>query len=85
MTPRSQRSKREMKVLEDKFNQQMKKHKEHRSGKIAAGIPAEAVVKTISVSLRKVEYEFWGQRFSFNTIGMLLMAFIVGIIGVRTE
>jgi uncharacterized membrane protein YfcA len=81
MTPRSLRGRREMKALEDKFDQQMKKHKELRSSKIAAGIPAEAVVKTISVSLRKVEYEFWGQRFSFNTIGMLLMAFIVGIIG----
>ena len=81
MTPRSQRGKREMKALEDKFNQQMKKHKEQRSGRISAGIPADAVVKTISVSLRKVEYEFWGQRFSFNTIGMLLLAFIVGIIG----
>ena len=81
MTPRSQRGKREMKALEDKFNQQMQKHKEQRIGKISAGIPADAVVKTISVSLRKVEYEFWGQRFSFNTIGMLLLAFIVGIIG----
>ena len=70
-----------MKALEDKFNQQMKKPKEQRSGKISAGIPADAVVKTISVSLRKVEYEFWGQRFSFNTIGMFLLAFTVGIVG----
>jgi uncharacterized membrane protein YfcA len=70
-----------MKALEDKFNQHMKKLKEQRSGKISAGIPADAVVKTISVSLRKVEYEFWGQRYSFNTIGMFLLAFIVGIIG----
>ena len=81
MTPRSQRGKKEMKALEDKFNQQMKKLKEQRSGKISAGIPADAVVKTISVSLRKVEYEFWGQRYCFNTIGMFLLAFVVGIIG----
>lgn len=81
MTPRSQRRQKEMKALEDKFNQQMEKPKEQRSGKISAGIPADAVVKTISVSLRKVEYEFWGQRFSFNTIGMFLLTFTVGIVG----
>lgn len=81
MTPRSQRGKNEMKALEDKFNRQVKKLKEQRSGKISAGIPADAVVKTISVSFSKIEYEFWGQRFSFNTIGMFLLAFIVGIVG----
>jgi uncharacterized membrane protein YfcA len=31
--------------------------------------------------MKKVEYEFWGERFSFNTIGMFSLAFIVGIIG----
>src|SRR5208337_2078089 len=81
MTPASQRGKKEMQTLEDKFKQQMKKLKEQRSGKISAGIPAGAYVKTISVSVRQVEYEFWGQRFSFNCMGMFLMAFIVGIIG----
>src|SRR5208337_492786 len=81
MTPRSQWGNKEMKALEDKFNQQMKKLKEQRRGKISAGIPADAVIKTISVSFRKVEYEFWGQRFCFNTMSMFLLAFIVGIIG----
>src|SRR5208283_636059 len=81
MNPRSQRGKKEMKALEDKFNQHMKKLKEQRSGKISAGIPADAVVKTISVSLRKVEYEFWCQRYFFNTIGMSWLALSVGISG----
>ena len=53
MTPRSQRGKNEMKALEDKFNRQVKKLKEQRSGKISAGIPADAVVKTISVSFAR--------------------------------
>ena len=81
MTPRSQRGKNAMKDMEDKFDQQAKKLKEERSGKISAGIPADAVLKTISVSLRKVEYEFWGQRFSFNLMWMGILAVIVGIIG----
>jgi hypothetical protein len=39
------------------------------------------VVRTISFSLSRVEYEFWGQRFSYSTVGMFALAFVVGIIG----
>ncbi|MHB8846255.1 MAG: sulfite exporter TauE/SafE family protein [Nitrospirota bacterium] len=67
--------------LEEKFKARTAEMKKEHSSKVAAGIPAEAVVKTISVSLKKVEYEFWGERFSFNTLGMFSLAFIVGIIG----
>ncbi len=81
MTPRSQRGKNQMRALEEKFDRQMKKLKEERSGKLSAGIPTDAVLKTISVTLRRVEYEFWGERFSFNSIGMFMLAFTVGIVG----
>ncbi len=69
------------KALEEKFKARAADLKKERISKIAAGIPADAVVKTIGVSLKKVEYSFWGERFSFNTIGMFSLAFIVGIIG----
>lgn len=110
MTARSQRGKKEMKALEDKFNAHVKKLKEEyqqklaaeagavslsgagmpaasspaasgRRGGLSAGLPPEAKIKTISWSLSRVEYEFWGQRFSFSTVGMFMLAFIVGIIG----
>jgi hypothetical protein len=81
MTARSQRGKREMKALEEKFNQHARQLKESQSARVSAGLPPEAVVKTISFSLLRVEYEFWGQRFAFSTIGMLALAFVVGIIG----
>jgi uncharacterized membrane protein YfcA len=68
-------------TLEEKFKTRAAEMKKEQHAKIAAGIPAEAVVRTISVSLRKVEYEFWGERFSFSTVGMLSLAFVVGIIG----
>jgi uncharacterized membrane protein YfcA len=61
-------------VLDEKF-------KQHRVLRSASGLPAEAVVKTIAVSLKKIEYEFWGERFSFNAIGMFVLAFVVGVIG----
>ena len=34
---------------------------------MASGLPAEAVIKTVSFSLARVEYDFWGERFSFST------------------
>ncbi|NSW87512.1 MAG: sulfite exporter TauE/SafE family protein [Syntrophobacteraceae bacterium] len=80
-TSRSQRGKKEMKALEEKFNQQMNRVKDEQKAKISAGLPPEAVIRTLSVSLNRVEYEFWGQRFSFSTVGMFILAFVVGIIG----
>jgi uncharacterized membrane protein YfcA len=81
LTARSQKGKLEMKALETKFNDHVKKMKADRNAKVSAGLPAEAVVRTISFTLARVEYEFWGQRFSFNTAGMFALAFAVGIIG----
>lgn len=49
--------------------------------KIHAGVSSDAVVKTISLSIKKIEYEFWGERFSFKPISMFILSFVVGIIG----
>jgi uncharacterized membrane protein YfcA len=81
MTPRSQRGKQEMRALEERFDEHTKRLKDKRAARIAEGLPAEAVIKTVSFSLARVEYDFWGQRFSFSTPGMFILAFIVGIIG----
>lgn len=69
------------KALEEKFKVRASQIKKEQRSPLAAGFPADAVVKTIRISLKKVEYEFWGERFSFNTLGMFALAFIVGIIG----
>jgi len=68
-------------AFEEKFRARMEENKMQRGAKVAAGLPAEAVVKTVSISPTRIEYEFWGERFCFNTVGMLALAFIVGIIG----
>ncbi len=81
MTERSQRGKRQMKSLEDKFNLHVKEMKERQAARVSSGLPPEAVVKTLSFTPLKVEYEFWGETFSFNTLSMLLLAFVVGVIG----
>ena len=69
------------KILEEKFRQRSKELKEAQKSRVAAGLPAEAVVRTRSVSLKKVEYDFWGETFSFSTPAMFMLALIVGVIG----
>ena len=81
LTGKATAKKKQMKTLDDKFKERAKQIKEQRSSKIAAGLPPEAVVKTISASLKKIEFEFWGERFSFPTMPLFIVAFIVGIIG----
>jgi uncharacterized protein len=81
ITGKAKAGKAKMKALEDKFRERTKQLREQQKSSIASGLPPEAVVKTVSVSLKKVEYEFWGERFSFSTVGMLLLAFVVGVIG----
>jgi len=69
------------KTLEEKLKSKVEEMKKVRHAKAAAGIPSDAIVKTVSISLKKIEYEFWGERFSFNPVSMLILAFVVGIIG----
>lgn len=68
-------------ALEEKFRARAAEIKKEQSARAAAGLPADAVVKTVSVSFHKIEYEFWGDRFSFNPVSMFMLAFVVGIIG----
>jgi uncharacterized membrane protein YfcA len=81
MTPFSQRGRQAMKALDEKFKEQTRSIKETRTVRMASGLPAGAVIRTVSFSLTRVEYDFWGQRFSFSTPGMFCLAFVVGIIG----
>ncbi len=81
VTGKAKAGKNKMKALEEKFKQRAEELKIQQNSRLASGLPEEAVVKTISFSLSKVEYEFWGEKFSFSTVAMFFLAFIVGIIG----
>jgi hypothetical protein len=81
LTGRGQAKKTQGKALEEKFRRRVQEAKAFRDGRMVAGLPAEAVVKTVSFSLKRVEYDFWGETFSFSTPAMFLLAFVVGIIG----
>jgi hypothetical protein len=81
MTGKAKTGKSKMKELEEKFRERTKQIKDQQKSRVASGLPPEAVVKTISVSFKRIEYEFWGERFSYSTIAMFFLAFAVGIIG----
>ncbi len=81
MTPRAKKGKKEMKALEEKFQEHARRFREAHAARLSAGLPPQAVVKTLDWSLKRVVYEFWGQRFSFSTPGMFFLAFLVGVVG----
>jgi len=74
-------SKAKLNELDKKFSERAKLLKDQNKSQAAAGLPPEAVVKTITFNLKTIEYEFWGERFSFSVPAMFLLAFVVGIIG----
>jgi uncharacterized membrane protein YfcA len=69
------------KALEEKFRSRTAELKKTQQSRVASGLPADAVVRTLSFSLKKVVYEFWGETFSFSTPAMFALALVVGIIG----
>jgi uncharacterized membrane protein YfcA len=69
------------KAIEEKFRERAEEIRKRQHSSVASGLPEEAVVKTVSVSFRRIEYEFWGERFSYSTVGMFVLAFIVGVVG----
>jgi uncharacterized membrane protein YfcA len=80
-TGKAQESKAKLSELDRKFAERAKIIKQQRSSQTAAGLPPEAVVKTVTFNLKTIEYEFWGERFRFSVPAMFLLAFVVGIIG----
>ncbi len=75
------KSKAQMQAVNRKFQERVKSLKAERQSRVAEGLPAEAVVQTKSWSLRRIEYTFWGETFSFSTTSIFLLALVVGVIG----
>jgi uncharacterized protein len=44
-------------------------------------IPQSSIVKTVAYSLKSIDYEFGGKKFSFKPVRMFVLAVIVGIVG----
>ncbi len=77
LTKKAAAKKMKTKALEERFKE--------RSSLIGKGQKPEAVqeaaIKTIKFSFTNYTYEFYGETFSFNTIILFMLTFVVGIIG----
>ncbi|MCC6027763.1 MAG: sulfite exporter TauE/SafE family protein [Archaeoglobus sp.] len=67
--------------LEKRFKERVEMIKREREKRLAAGLPPDAVVKTKKIGIRKIEYEFWGEIFSFSPLLVFAVSFVIGIIG----
>ncbi len=65
----------------EKIKELEKKLKERIETMKKRGLPKEAVVRTKKVSFSRIEYEFWGETFSFNAPALFAVSFVIGIIG----
>ncbi|HAG10840.1 MAG TPA: hypothetical protein DCK76_05550 [Desulfotomaculum sp.] len=65
-------------VLEDKFLDRIKKQP---GGKLVSGIPPGLTVKTVLVSFKRIDYDFWGETYSFNPLILFGIALAVGLVG----
>ena len=77
----SKKQKEQNKALEQKFKERVTQMKAETNKKIAAGLPADAIVKTKTFSLKRIEYDFWGETYSFSTMTIFILALVVGMIG----
>ncbi|MFC1561532.1 sulfite exporter TauE/SafE family protein [candidate division KSB1 bacterium] len=73
--------KTEIKEREIEFNKRFSSLRSQFSEPDSGGRSRSAVVKSIKFSLKKYEYEFWGERYSFNPVVLFLFSLFVGLIG----
>ncbi|MFH1177337.1 MAG: sulfite exporter TauE/SafE family protein [Acidobacteriota bacterium] len=71
----------EMKAVEKKFQEHVERIKQATGSGLSAGLPPEAIVKTRSWSLKRIEYSFWGEVFSFPTMTIFGLSLAVGLVG----
>jgi uncharacterized membrane protein YfcA len=70
-----------LKAVEDSFKQQARQVSKNLTESGDARPAADVEIKTASASVRRIEYEFYGEKYGVNTWSLLLLTFIVGIIG----
>lgn len=77
----TQKQKTRNKHLDEKFKERVAQLKIGANKKVAAGLPADAIITTKTFTWMKIEYEFWGDTYSFSTVTVFILAALVGLIG----
>ncbi len=77
LTKKATEKKVKTRMLEERFKERSNLMKKG----LQSGQGQDAVIKTISFSLTRYSYEFYGETFSFNTTGLFALTFVVGMVG----
>ena len=77
LTKKAAEKKMKTRMLEERFKEKSSLAKKGPR----SGTGQDAAIKTISFSLTRYSYEFYGETFSFNTAGLFALTFLVGMIG----
>lgn len=75
------RGQERLKALEEKFKRRVEEIRSERREALAAGLPPDAVIRTVSFAPLLCEFEFWGERFSFRPLLLFLLTLVVGVVG----
>ena len=75
LTPRADALKAKTNALEEKFKAVSSRRQR------AYGATSDGVIRTVKFSLTQYTYEFYGETFSFNTIALFVLTFVVGAVG----
>lgn len=68
-------------AAEEKFRELVKSYKAQAAGSQGDGCTPLPAVRVSHASLTRISYCFYGEEYSFPTMGVLLLSFIVGIVG----
>ncbi|MFH1726596.1 MAG: sulfite exporter TauE/SafE family protein [Elusimicrobiota bacterium] len=71
----------ELRALDERFKRRAQEARARGRSAVSAGLPPEAVVRTVRFSLRRYEFEFWGERFSFDPLVLFCVTLVVGVVG----
>jgi uncharacterized membrane protein YfcA len=77
LTPRAGAHKGKTNAMQEN----LKKRSSQIHGQRGGSLRGDMVIRTVKFSLTGYTYEFYGETFSFNTIALLVLTFVVGLIG----
>ncbi|MBW1703744.1 MAG: sulfite exporter TauE/SafE family protein [Deltaproteobacteria bacterium] len=77
LTPGAGAHKKKTRALEERFKQRSARILKERH----SGFERYVGIRTVRFSLTGYTYEFYGETFSFNTVGLFALTFAVGIVG----
>jgi uncharacterized membrane protein YfcA len=72
---------RQEKSKAEKIEESFRERSARMRKSFSAGEKQTPVIRTIRFSLTEYVYEFYGEKFSFNTATLFALAFVVGIVG----